>query len=169
MGWSTMVRSLPLAQPGLPRPGQRIRVTAEIFLCRPHTKSWAIVLQRRHGCREKSPRWDAPRPASGGESKMSRMVLLALAIGSLAAAPGCSSCFGNNSCRRPSFMEFQGGGCLNRNQGPHMPPCGAPACAPCGAPACDPCSSPAPCCEGGGGMISSPASAPMVSEPGTFS
>jgi hypothetical protein len=164
-----MMRSLPPAQPGLLRPGNRIVMRRKFF---------SADRARNRGLRfrsvvmdvaTKSPRWDAPRPPSGGESKMSRMVLLALAIGSLAAAPGCSSCFGNNSCRRPSFMEFQGGGCLNRNQGPQMPPCGAPACAPCGAPACDPCSSPAPCCEGGGGMISSPASAPMVSEPGTFS
>ena len=102
---------------------------------------------------------------------MSRTVLLALAVSSLVAAPGCSSCFGNNNCRRPSFMEFQGGGCLNRRQHPkpQMAPCAAPACAPCGAPACEPCGYPAPCCEGGGEMISSPMSAPVVSEQGTFS
>ena len=100
---------------------------------------------------------------------MSRTVLLALAVSSLVAAPGCSSCFGNNNCRRPSFIEFQGGGCLNRRQQPQMAPCGPPACAPCGAPACEPCGSPAPCCEGGGEMISSPMSAPVVSEQGTFS
>jgi len=98
---------------------------------------------------------------------MSRTLCLAIALGCLAAAPGCSSCFGNNSCRRPSFMEFQGSGCglfNRRDQAP--PPMAAP---PCGAPACDPCAAPAPCCEGGGTVISSPASAPVVSEPGTFS
>jgi hypothetical protein len=118
-----------------------------------------------------SPRWDAPRPTDGGEEIMARTLLLILAVGSLAASTGCSSCFGNNNCRRPSFMEFQGGGCLNRRQHPQpqMAPCGAPACNPCGAPACDPCGAPAPCCEGGGGMISSPMSAPVVSEQGTFS
>lgn len=101
---------------------------------------------------------------------MSRTVLLVLAVSSLAAAPGCSSCFGNNSCRRPSFMEFQGGSCFGRRQEPQMAPCAAPACAPMAAPACDPCGTAAPCCEGAGGeMISSPAAAPVVSEPGTFS
>ena len=100
---------------------------------------------------------------------MTRTVLFALAVSGLVANSGCSSCFGNNSCRRPSFMEFQGGGCLNRRQEPQMAPCGAPSCGPMAAPACDPCGSPAPCCEGGGEMMSSPASAPVVSEQGTFS
>ncbi len=100
---------------------------------------------------------------------MTRTVLFALAVSGLVANSGCSSCFGNNSCRRPSFMEFQGGGCLNRRQEPQMAPCGTPACGPMAAPACDPCGAPAPCCEGGGGMISSPTSAPVVSEQGTFS
>lgn len=98
---------------------------------------------------------------------MSRTLCLAIALGCLAAAPGCSSCFGNNSCRRPSFMEFNGDGCFNRQKPAPMaaPACGAPACAP----ACDPCGAPAPCCEGGGTAISAPVSAPVVSEPGTFS
>jgi hypothetical protein len=100
---------------------------------------------------------------------MSRTLCLAIALGCLTAAPGCSSCFGGNGCRRPSFMEFRGEGCglLNRReQAPPMmaPPCGAPACAP----VCDPCAAPAPCCEGGS-TISAPASAPVVSQPGTFS
>jgi hypothetical protein len=100
---------------------------------------------------------------------MSRALCLAIAIGCLAAAPGCSSCFGGNNCRRPSFMEFQGRGCglFNRREPAPMaaPPCGAPACAP----ACDPCGSAAPCCEGAGAVITAPVSAPVVSEPGTFS
>lgn len=107
---------------------------------------------------------------------MSRTLCLAIALGCLAAAPGCSSCFGSNSCRRPSFMEFQGSGsgCSsgcgllnNRNQAAPMaaPPCGAPACAP----ACDPCAAPAPCCEGGGTVIHAPSAAPVTGEPGTFS
>jgi hypothetical protein len=96
---------------------------------------------------------------------MSRTLVLALAAGCLVAAPGCSSCFGNNACRRPSFMEFRGDGCCSRRQEPQMAPC-AP---PCGTPACDPCGAPAPCCESGGGMISAPAAAPAVGEPGTFS
>lgn len=96
---------------------------------------------------------------------MSRPLVLVLALVGLAAIPGCSSCFGSNSCRRPSFMEFRGDGCFNRRQEPQMAPCGPP----CGSPACDPCSAPAPCCEGGGTVISSPASAPVVTEPGTFS
>lgn len=94
---------------------------------------------------------------------MSRALCLAIALGCLAAAPGCSSCFGNNSCRRPSFMEFRGDGCFNRQK---PAPMAAPAC---GAPACDPCGAPAPCCEGGGTAISAPISAPVVGEPGTFS
>lgn len=93
---------------------------------------------------------------------MSRNVCLAIALAALAAAPGCSSCFGGGSCRRPSFMEFRS------PCGSQSAPCPAPMAAPC-APACDPCGA-APCCEGGistmpGGI---PASAP-VAEPGTFS
>lgn len=98
---------------------------------------------------------------------MSRCVCLAIILGSLAAAPGCSSCFGGaNSCRRPSFMEFRSPCSLGR---PAAPACGAPACGePACAPACGP--SAAPCCEEGGTVISSPDSAPaVVSEPGTFS
>lgn len=97
---------------------------------------------------------------------MSRTLCLALALGCLVATPGCSSCFGNNNCRRPSFMEFRGDGCFNRRQPAPMaaPACGAPACAP----ACDPCAAPAPCSEGGT-VISAPAATPVVSEPGTFS
>ncbi|MFM8434057.1 MAG: hypothetical protein ACKOBP_01755 [Planctomycetia bacterium] len=102
---------------------------------------------------------------------MSRSLCLALMLASLAAAPGCSSCFGGfNSCRRPSFMEFRSP-CSSRAPmaapmaAPMMaPPCGAPACAP----ACDPCQSAAPCCEEGG-VISSPASTPVVHQQGTFS
>lgn len=109
---------------------------------------------------------------------MSRFMCLSIVLGSLLAAPGCTSCFGgfNNPCRRPSFMEFRqpcGGGMFGRTAAPPMAaPCGAPACgAPaCGAPACDPCGgSAAPCCEEGGTIMSSPASTPVVSEPGTFS
>lgn len=84
---------------------------------------------------------------------MTRGVCLALIIGSLAAAPGCSSCCGGG-LRRQSFMEFRS-------------PCRRQA-EPCGAPACEPCG-PAPCCEEGGAVLSTPASTPVVSEPGTFS
>lgn len=98
---------------------------------------------------------------------MSRSLCLAIVLGCLAAAPGCGSCFGGfNSCRRPSFMEFRSP-CSSRAPlaAPLMaPPCGQPA----GAPACDPCQSAAPCCDEGG-VISSPASAPVVHEQGTFS
>ena len=95
---------------------------------------------------------------------MSRKMCLAIALAALAAAPGCSSCFGSgSSCRRPSFMEFRS------PCGRQAEPCAAPMAAPCG-PVCEPCG-PAPCCtEGGistmpGGM---PAGMP-VGEPGTFS
>jgi hypothetical protein len=103
---------------------------------------------------------------------MSRCVCLAIILGSLAAAPGCSSCFGGaNSCRRPSFMEFRSPCSSGR---PMAPACGAPSCgAPaCGEPACAPACGPsaAPCCEEGGAVMSSPESAPVVvGEPGTFS
>ncbi|MEI6241150.1 MAG: hypothetical protein WCR51_12235 [Planctomycetia bacterium] len=99
---------------------------------------------------------------------MSRSLCLALLLGSLAAAPGCSSCFGGaGSCRRPSFMEFRSP-CSSR--APMAAPMSAPACgAPaCGAPACDPCQSAAPCCDEGT-VISTPGSAPVVHEQGTFS
>lgn len=89
---------------------------------------------------------------------MSRPVCLALILAALAAAPGCSSCFGN-SCRRPSFMEFRSP-CRGQSDPCHMPAC-EPACGPA-------CGTPAPCCEGGGTVISSPSSAPMAGE-GTFS
>jgi len=93
---------------------------------------------------------------------MSRSVCLALVLGSLVAAPGCSSCFGggNSSCRSPSFMEFRS---PCRGQ---AAPCPAPACEPACGPACGPaCNS----CGEGGGMMSAPTSAPIVGEPGTFS
>lgn len=87
---------------------------------------------------------------------MSRSLGLVVALVALVAAPGCSSCLGGfNSCRRPSFMEFRS-------------PCrGQPE--PCAAPACEPACAPAPCCEGGGEVISGPMSAPVVGEQGTFS
>ncbi len=100
---------------------------------------------------------------------MSRKLCLAIALAALAAAPGCSSCFGGGSCRRPSFMEFRSP-CGRRAE-----PCPAPMAAPCG-PVCDPCgpaAGPAPCCDEGvistmpGGM-SAPVMAP-AGEPGTFS
>jgi len=94
---------------------------------------------------------------------MMRGLCLAIALGSLVAAPGCSSCFGGGGMRRQSFMEFRSP-CSRQGQ-----PCGAPAC---GAPACEPCApacAPAPCCEEGGAMMSTPASMPVVSEQGTFS
>ncbi len=106
---------------------------------------------------------------------MTRSLCLAIVLGSLVAAPGCSSCFGgSSSCRRPSFMEFRSPCSGGRAMGgaapacaPQMAPaCGAPAC---GAPACDPCGSAAPCGGEGGTIISSPASAPVVTEQGTFS
>jgi hypothetical protein len=95
---------------------------------------------------------------------MLRFGCLALALAALAAAPGCSSCFGN-SCRRPSFMEFRSP--CGRNE------CAAPMAAPCG-PVCDPCgpaSAPAPCCEGGFSTMPGdmPVGAPISHEPGTFS
>ena len=99
-----------------------------------------------------------------------RSLCLLIALGSLAAAPGCSSCFGSaNSCRRPSFMEFRspcGGGspCAAPQPQPQpcQPACGAPMHEPACGPACGPCGE-------GGGMMSAPSSMPIVVEPGTFS
>ncbi len=91
---------------------------------------------------------------------MARALCLAIAVATLAAAPGCSSCFGS-SCRRPSFMEFRSCG------SPAPAPCAAPVCAPACEPACGPaCESAAPCCEGG---MSAPVGAPVMGQPGTFS
>jgi|688.fasta_scaffold59142_5 hypothetical protein len=89
---------------------------------------------------------------------MSRVLCLAVLLGGLVSAPGCSSCFGGlNGCRRPSFMEFRA-------------PCRGQA-DPCHAPACEPACSPAPvgeCCEPGGGgtVLPAPAGGERV---GTFS
>ena len=95
---------------------------------------------------------------------MSRNVCLAIALAALAAAPGCSSCFGGGSgCRRPSFMEFRSP-CGGRSE-----PCQAPMAAPCG-PVCDPCGPAA--CGDEGGMMSLPGGIPAgmpAGEPGTFS
>jgi hypothetical protein len=95
---------------------------------------------------------------------MSRFVCLSLLLGGLVATSGCSSCFGGNSCRRPSFMEFRSP-CGGRSQ-----PCTAPMAAPMCEPACGPAcgAEAAPCC-GEGGVMSAPMSAPIVGEPGTFS
>lgn len=97
---------------------------------------------------------------------MSRLICLALGLAALAAAPGCSSCFGGgNGCRRPSFMEFRSP-CGRQSE-----PCAAPMAAPC-APACDPCGPAAagPCCEGGA-LPGHPVGTPVApaGEPGTFS
>ncbi|MGI9177638.1 MAG: hypothetical protein ACR2IT_07255 [Pirellulales bacterium] len=100
---------------------------------------------------------------------MARTMCLAIAVLSLAAAPGCSSCFGGaSSCRRPSFMEFRSCGA------PAAAPCAAPApaCGPTCAPACEPacgpaCGSEAPCCDGGGEGMSMPGQ--VIGQPGTFS
>lgn len=110
---------------------------------------------------------------------MSRLVCLALALSALAAAPGCSSCFGGGSgCRRPSFMEFRSP-CGGRQAAPVMgAPC-TPVCDPCG-PASGPVMGPsmgpgmgtAPCCDEGmihGGGMSAPAAPRTVDQPGTFS
>ena len=94
------------------------------------------------------------------EGKMSRKMCLAVLIGGLLAAPGCS-CMGGSGggCNRtPSFMEFRSPcGCGNSS------PAAAPACAPACEPACAPAA--APCCEQGGQMMSLPVSG----ESGTFS
>ena len=89
---------------------------------------------------------------------MTRGVCLAILLGSLVAAPGCSSCFGGGGMRRQSFMEFRS------PCGRQSAPCGAPAMEPC-APAC----APAPCCEEGGAVMSAPAPMPAAVEQGTFS
>ena len=105
---------------------------------------------------------------------MSRLVCLALALSALAAAPGCSSCFGGgSSCRRPSFMEFRSP--CGRRADPCPPPMMAPQCAP----ACDPCGSPcgaAPCCDEGmgmgmmqGGEVIVPSAPRSADQPGTIS
>lgn len=90
---------------------------------------------------------------------MSRVLCLVVLLGGLAAAPGCSSCFGGlNGCRRPSFMEFRS-------------PCRGQA-EPCHAPACEPACSPAPvgeCCEPAGGGTVLPAPAGGGERVGTFS
>lgn len=89
---------------------------------------------------------------------MPRPLCLAIALAALAAVPGCSSCFGGAGCRRPSFMEFRS-------------PCGRPA-DPCGQPVCEPACGPAAgggCCEQGSGVMTAPASTPVVTEQGTFS
>jgi hypothetical protein len=85
---------------------------------------------------------------------MSRSVCLAIVFGSLVAASGCSGAFAG--CRRPSFMEFRS-------------PCRRQAepCQPACEPACGPAMGGAPCC-GEGGVVPG-GSAPIVSEPGTFS
>ena len=91
---------------------------------------------------------------------MSRSLCLVLIFGSLVAAPGCSSCFGRNDCRRASFMEFRSP-CRGQAD-----PCHAPVCEPACGPACgSPCDS----CGEGGAIISGPSSAPVVGESGTFS
>ncbi|MEI6504514.1 MAG: hypothetical protein WCO90_01365 [Planctomycetota bacterium] len=95
---------------------------------------------------------------------MARTLCLVIAVVSLAAAPGCSSCMGGaSSCRRPSFMEFRSCG------SPAAAPCAAPA--PVCAPACEPaCGPAAPCCEGGEAGMSMPGATPIVvGQPGTFS
>jgi hypothetical protein len=89
---------------------------------------------------------------------MSRSVCLAIILGSLVAAPGCSGAFA--SCRRPSFMEFRSP-CRRQAE-----PC-QPACEPACGPACGPAVGGAPCC--GEGSVMPGGSAPIVTEPGTFS
>jgi len=103
---------------------------------------------------------------------MSRLVCLAIALSALAAAPGCSSCFGGGSgCRRPSFMEFRSP-CGGRAAPAAMPmgaPCG-PVCDPCG-PAMGPSMGGGPCCDEGipAGGMGIPAGPMISAEPGTFS
>ena len=93
---------------------------------------------------------------------MSRFFCLAFIVGGRVAAPGCSSCFGGSSCRRPSFMEFRSP-CRGQAE-----PCHAPVCEPACGPACGPSAGGA-CCEEGGAVMAAPAAAPVVREPGTFS
>lgn len=101
---------------------------------------------------------------------MSRLVCLALALSALAAAPGCSSCFGGGSCRRPSFMEFRSP-CGRRAEPPVMgAPCG-PVCDPCG-PAMGPSMGAGPCCDEGmlpAGGMGVPGAPRPADQPGTFS
>jgi hypothetical protein len=89
---------------------------------------------------------------------MSRSVCLALVLVGLVAAPGCNGGFAN--CRRPSFMEFRSP-CRRQAE-----PC-APACEPACGPACGPAADAAPCCSEG--TVVPGGSAPIVTEPGTFS
>lgn len=93
---------------------------------------------------------------------MTRSICLAIALAALAAAPGCSSCFGGSSCRRPSFMEFRS------PCGRQADPCHAPVCEPACGPACAAPTGGA-CCEEGGAVMSAPVSTPVVTEQGTFS
>jgi hypothetical protein len=94
---------------------------------------------------------------------MSRFFCLAMILGGLVAAPGCSSCFGGSSCRRPSFMEFRS------PCGRQADPCHAPVCEPACGPACGAPAAGGACCEEGGAVMSAPAGTPVVGEPGTFS
>lgn len=94
---------------------------------------------------------------------MTRVLCLAIVLGGLVAAPGCSSCFGGSSCRRPSFMEFRSP-CRGQAD-----PCPAPACEPACGPACGTPAAGGACCEEGGGVMSAPVAAPVGGEPGTFS
>lgn len=89
---------------------------------------------------------------------MSRSVCLALVLAGLVAAPGCNGAFA--CCRRPSFMEFRSP--CRRN----AEPCG-PTCEPACEPACGQAVGGAPCCSEG--SVSPGGSAPIVTEPGTFS
>jgi hypothetical protein len=90
---------------------------------------------------------------------MSRLLCIALVLGSLPALTGCSG--GLGGCRRPSFMEFRS------PCGRQSDPCGAPA--PACTPACGPsCGPAAPCCDEGH-AVSGPGSMPVMTEQGTFS
>lgn len=92
---------------------------------------------------------------------MTRVVCLALVMAGLAAAPGCSSCFGGANCRRPSFMEFRSP--CGRRAEPHGPVCG-PACAPVCGPQCgDGCGG--GCGAAGGPVYGGLHAPPMGSEP----
>jgi len=110
-------------------------------------------------------------------SSSSRIACLALVAVGLAAAPGCSSCLGGSSCRRPSFMEFRSP--CRRQADPCMVH-EAPACGPVCGPACGgasgesfaPTGGSGPCCGQGEVIYSSPMSAPMsapMSMPGSMS
>jgi hypothetical protein len=89
---------------------------------------------------------------------MTRSFCLALVLAGLVTAPGCNCA--SPGCRRPSFMEFRS---PCRRQGE---PCG-PVCEPACEPACGPAVGGAPCCGEGTGVPGG--SAPIVTEPGTFS